>query len=176
MCSALSSWRLYSCRRLTITSNIELGSLQRPSAVDRLCQHDLVLVLYLAPRLAEVGGRRAARACAGAPGRCSQPSPIVSVIRLVRRGLAICTKRRGETPLVLLLNFSGHSAWKSCSTRLCQQAGVQLGHAVDGEAADRGQVGHAHHAARPFFDDRHARPPARDRWESAAHFFAGSGS
>ena len=39
-----------------------------------------------------------------------QPSPMASQISSARRGLVSASQRRGVTPLVLLLNFSGHSS------------------------------------------------------------------
>jgi len=42
-------------------------------------------------------------------------------------GSRAATKRRGVTPLVLLLNFSGHSSWKVAQHRGFQQVGVQRG-------------------------------------------------
>ena len=52
---------------------------------------------------------------------------------------------------------------------LVQQARVQFGHAVDGEAAHRRQIGHADHALRLFFDQRHAPHPILIAGEAGPH-------
>ena len=45
-----------------------------------------------------------------------QSSPMVLRISPDNRRLLSTSQRRGVTPLVMLVNFSGHSSWKSRST------------------------------------------------------------
>ena len=82
---------------------------------------------------------------------------MASLMRLASRGLLSAIQRRGVTPLVLLLNFSGHSAWKSRSTSCLSSSECSSRHAVDGVAADAGQIRHAHVAFAALVDQRQPR-------------------
>ncbi len=86
----------------------------------------------------------------------TQPSPIASVIRRDRSGLARRSQRRGVTPLVLLLNRSGKISARSDDDGRPQQPGVDLGHAVGAVRADDRQVGHADPLFGPLGDQADA--------------------
>jgi hypothetical protein len=66
------------------------------------------------------------------------------VISALMPGLACATQRRGVTPLVLLLNLLRPQLDEVAEQAFLQQPRVQRGDAVDREAADDGEIGHAH--------------------------------
>ena len=116
MCSTFRCWRLYSWMRLTWMSNSESGSTATPvRCLDERGQAALVRELDL--RASRCW--KAASSANGSSWRSSsrsliQPSPIVLGDQLRRgRDCSAARKRRGVTPLVMLLNFSGHSSSKS---------------------------------------------------------------
>ena len=88
--------------------------------------------------------------------RClTQPSPILELISSERRGLEACSQRRGVMPLVLLLNLPGIEGVEVGEEMLLEQFGVKGRDAVDGVAADDGEIGHADHLHAAFLDERH---------------------
>ncbi len=157
-CRTFRCWRLYSWMRLTCTSNIADGIHDRRpcAAAIKSASARLVGALDLPPLLRGTPRRRpAARARAAGPDRVIQPSPIrCGDADAQSRGLDSTTQRRGVTPLVLLQNFSGHSSAKSLSTLALEQLRVQRGDAVDGVAADAGEVRHAHVLLAGLVDQR----------------------
>ena len=77
------------------------------------------------------------------------------VISAVSRGLLSAIQRRGVTPLVTLMNFSG-AILEVAQHGLLEQLRVQRGHAVDGVAADHGEVRHPHVPLAGLVDERQA--------------------
>ncbi|SKV05116.1 Uncharacterised protein [Mycobacteroides abscessus subsp. abscessus] len=111
MCNTLRCWRLYSWIRLTWMSNIQLGSRSTP----------VVASTYSASRalLRRLTSRHCVRneesSAYGSSSRsrsrsATQLSPMASSSSSRSPGLASARKRRGVTPLVLLLNRCGHSS------------------------------------------------------------------
>ena len=83
------------------------------------------------------------------------------VMRSARPGLAFKSQRRGVTPLVLLVNFSGDSLREVWYQRRFNQLGVQGGDAVDRVAADNRQICHADFWVRALLNHGHPYlPPA----------------
>ncbi len=108
-CSTARCWRLYSWMRLTITSNMEDGSTTTP-VVSRTSSASATLfwcraACHCSRKPASSAYGSSARSCARSE---IQPSPIASDTSRVRRGLDSASQRRGVTPLVMLVNFSGH--------------------------------------------------------------------
>ena len=114
-----------------------------------------------------LGGRRGRRPGGRSPGAATrsvtQPSPIASVSRADRPGLARSSQRRGVTPLVLLLNRSGNSPARSFSTVVPQQPGVDRGDAVGAVRPDDRQVRHPDLLLRALLDQADPRNAGRRR-------------
>ena len=159
MCSALSSWRLYSWMRLIWQSKMRVGIDGLPGwslAASRRTRLGLALGLQEVVAESGVVGQRF-RACAAALRSVIQPSPIASVMTLASAGLASSSQRRGVTPLVLLLKRSGKHLGEIGDSRRAQQLRMDRGDAVGAVRADDRQVGHAHLVARALLDQAHAR-------------------
>src|SRR6056297_3043182 len=110
MCSIFRCCRLYSCIRLTCTSNRESVFRLTPvllytySACSRLL---FCLTSHHWERNSSSSIKSSS--CRSSSKSFNQLSPIQSLIKPASRGLQRAIQRRGVTPFVLLLNFSGAS-------------------------------------------------------------------